>query len=113
MRHRLRLDATGSSSGAWLFGTSGRGHCARILTGLSGAGSRGWWRRGGTTGEFDSNVDPKSAALAIATLIDALAVEVTLGDDTVSPNYMLGATASVASRLLGADLKLRGTGDDV
>ena len=37
-------------------------------------------------------------------------MEATLGDDTVSPNYMLGASASVASRLLGADLKIRGTG---
>ena len=68
---------------------------------------------GKSTGEFDESVDPELAALAIATLIDALAVEVTLGDDTVSPNYMLGATASVASRLLGAELKLRGRGDDV
>jgi BetI-type transcriptional repressor, C-terminal len=65
------------------------------------------------TGEFGEDVDPESATLAIATLIDALAVEATLGDDTVSPNYMLGATASVASRLLGTELKLRGRGDDV
>jgi BetI-type transcriptional repressor, C-terminal len=66
---------------------------------------------GRASGEFDADVEPASTALAIATLIDALAVEVTLGDDTVSPNYMLGATASVASRLLGAELKLRGRDD--
>ncbi len=68
---------------------------------------------GKATGEFDESVEPRSTTLAIATLIDALAVEATLGDDTVSPNYMLDATASVASRLLGTELKLRGTGDDV
>jgi AcrR family transcriptional regulator len=68
---------------------------------------------GKASGEFDEDVDPETATLAIATLIDALAVEATLGDDTVSPNYMFGATASVASRLLGTELKLRGTADDV
>jgi hypothetical protein len=65
---------------------------------------------GSDAGEFDP-VDPEAAAVAIATLIDALAVEATLGDDTVSPNYMLGACASVAGRLLGTELKLRGGTD--
>lgn len=61
---------------------------------------------GSDAGEFDA-VDPEVAAVAIATLIDALAVEATLRDDTVSPNFMLGACASVAGRMLGTELKLR------
>jgi AcrR family transcriptional regulator len=61
---------------------------------------------GQSSGEFAVD-DARPAALAIASLIDALAVEATLGDDTVSPNFMLGASASVAGRLVGAELKLR------
>lgn len=66
---------------------------------------------GRAAGEFDV-ADAESAAIAIATLIDALAVEATLGDDTVSPNFMLGACASVAGRLVGAELKLRGRSEN-
>lgn len=61
--------------------------------------------------EFDV-ADPSSAADAIATLIDALAVEATLGDDTVSPNFMLGACASVAGQLVGVKLTLPSRTDD-
>ena len=50
--------------------------------------------------------DAQATGTAIATLIDALAVEATLGDDTVSPNFMLGATTDAAGRLVGAKLKL-------
>jgi hypothetical protein len=63
------------------------------------------------SGDFDVP-DPASTAIAIATLIDSLAVDATLRDDTVSPNYMFGASASVASRLLGAELKIRNRLDD-
>jgi AcrR family transcriptional regulator len=50
--------------------------------------------------------DAKATATAIATLIDALAVEATLGDDTVSPRFMLSATTAAAGRLVGAELRL-------
>jgi BetI-type transcriptional repressor, C-terminal len=63
------------------------------------------------SGDFDVP-DPDSTAVAIATLIDSLAVDATLGDDTVSPNYMFGASASVAGKLLGVELKLRSRLDD-
>jgi len=66
---------------------------------------------GRAAGAFDVP-DPESAAVAISTLIDALAVDATLRDDTVSPNYMFGLSASVAGRLVGAELKLPGRGDD-
>ncbi len=66
---------------------------------------------GRAAGEFDG-AEPGCSAVAIATLIDALAVEATLGDDTVSPNFMFGASASFASRLVGAELKLRGRSED-
>jgi AcrR family transcriptional regulator len=61
---------------------------------------------GRTSGAFDVE-DSLAIAIAISTLIDALAVGTTLGDDTVSPNFMMRAMASVSGRLLGAELKLR------
>ena len=61
---------------------------------------------GRDSGEF-LVADTDGAATAIATLIDALAVEATLGDTTVSPNFMLGACTSAAGRLVGAELQLR------
>ena len=61
---------------------------------------------GRDAGDFDVP-DPATTAAAISTLIDSLAVDATLRDDTVSPNYMFGASASVAGRLLGAELKIR------
>jgi AcrR family transcriptional regulator len=66
---------------------------------------------GRESGDFDVP-DPGTTAAAIATLIDSLAVDATLRDDTVSPNYMFGASASVAGRLLGAELKIRNRLDD-
>jgi hypothetical protein len=66
---------------------------------------------GRESGDFDVP-DPATTAAAIATLIDSLAVDATLHDDTVSPNYMFGASASVAGRLLGAELKIRNRQDD-
>jgi AcrR family transcriptional regulator len=66
---------------------------------------------GRESGDFDVP-DPATTAAAIATLIDSLAVDATLRDDTVSPNYMFGASASVAGRLLGAELKIRNRLED-
>jgi AcrR family transcriptional regulator len=62
-------------------------------------------------GEFEVE-DRDAATMAIATLIDSLAVQATLRDTTVSPNYMFRACASVAGQLLGAELTLRGRDGD-
>lgn len=62
-------------------------------------------RRGIETGEF-SVPDARVAAITIATLIDSMAVQATLGDTTVRPNYMLDACATVAGSLLGTTLHL-------
>ena len=65
---------------------------------------------GKASGEFEVE-DPASAVLAIAVLIDTLAVDATLGDTTVSPNYMFRAMIVAAGRLLGAELRLPGMSD--
>ena len=57
------------------------------------------------SGEF-AVTDVRSVAITIATLIDAMALQATLGDTTVRPNYMLDACATVASALLGTQLSL-------
>ncbi len=57
------------------------------------------------SGEF-SVPDARIAAVTIATLIDSMAVQATLGDSTVRPNYMLDACATVTGSLLGATLPL-------
>lgn len=64
-------------------------------------------RAGIEAGEFDVS-DHDATTMAIATLIDALAVQATLRDTTVSPNYMFRACASLAGQLLGTELTLRG-----
>ena len=56
-------------------------------------------------GAFDV-ADVEQATLAIATTIDALAVEATLEDDIVSPNFMFGACALFASRIVGSELRI-------
>jgi AcrR family transcriptional regulator len=62
-------------------------------------------REGVEEGEFAVS-DTRGAAITIATLIDALALQATLGDTTVRPNYMLDACVAVSGTLLGASLKL-------
>lgn len=62
-------------------------------------------RDGVEAGEFEVS-DPARVSLTIATLIDAMATNATLGDSTVRPNYMLDACVTVASELLGAELSL-------
>lgn len=65
----------------------------------------GMVREGVETGEF-SVPDVRRAALTIATLIDTMALQATLGDTTIRPNYMLDACVTVCGSLLGAPLKL-------
>lgn len=62
-------------------------------------------KRGVDAGEFSVS-DTRAAAVTIATLIDAMAVQATLGDTTIRPNYMLDACVTVSGTLLGAPLKL-------
>lgn len=67
---------------------------------------------GQAAGAFDV-ADSAQVALTIATAIDALAVEATLGDATVSPNFMFGAVVMVAGRLVGAELRIPERRSDV
>jgi AcrR family transcriptional regulator len=70
-------------------------------------------KEGVEAGEF-AVADTRMAALTIATLIDAMALQATLGDTTIRPNYMLDACVMVSGALLGAPLKLpklEGAGD--
>jgi hypothetical protein len=62
-------------------------------------------RDGVEAGEFLVS-DTRKAAITISTLIDAMALQVTLGDTTVRPNYMLNACVTVCGTLLGTPLKL-------
>lgn len=62
-------------------------------------------RDGVESGEF-SVPDTRRAAITISTLIDAMALQVTLGDTTIRPNYMLDACVTVCGTLLGAPLKV-------
>jgi AcrR family transcriptional regulator len=48
----------------------------------------------------------RTAAVTIATMIDSMSTQATLGDTTVRPNYALNAGVTVASALLGAPLRL-------
>ena len=71
-------------------------------------------RDGVEAGEF-SVPDTRRAAVTISALIDAMALQATLGDTTIRPNYMLDACVTVCGTLLGAPLKLpqlAGSGDD-
>jgi AcrR family transcriptional regulator len=62
-------------------------------------------RDGVEAGEF-SVPDTRRAAITISALIDAMALQATLRDTTIRPNYMLDACVSVCGTLLGAPLKL-------
>lgn len=55
-------------------------------------------------GEFDADVDPAQAALAIAALIDGLTVQTALGDPEVSVGRLTETVLRSAERLLGAEL---------
>jgi AcrR family transcriptional regulator len=62
-------------------------------------------REGIEEGEFNV-AEPRAVAITISTLIDALAMQATLGDTTVRPNYMLDASVTVCGCLLGTKLSL-------
>jgi AcrR family transcriptional regulator len=55
-------------------------------------------------GEFTEEIEPAEAAFAIASLIDALAVQVTLADPAVDPARMIAGCVDFSERLLGAEL---------
>ena len=59
---------------------------------------------GQATGEFDGSVDPAEAAFAIASLLDALAVQVTLADPAIDAERMVAISVDFAGRLLSAEL---------
>jgi AcrR family transcriptional regulator len=58
---------------------------------------------GQRAGEF-GDADPEDVAVVLASLIDGLAVQVTLGDPSVSKQTMLGQAVDIAERLLQTDL---------
>jgi len=62
-------------------------------------------QHGVDTGEFVVD-DVRSTAVTIGTLIDAMALQATLGDTTVRPNYMFDACVAVSSALLGTQLTM-------
>ena len=59
--------------------------------------------RGRVAGDFRVD-DVAQTTIALATIIDSLAVQATLGDPRVSPHFMLDTCVDCASRLLDADL---------
>jgi AcrR family transcriptional regulator len=60
-------------------------------------------RDGQRSGEF-GEADPDDVALVLASLIDGLAVQVTLGDPDVPKERMLTLVLDMAERLLGTEL---------
>lgn len=60
-------------------------------------------RDGQQAGEF-AEADPDDVALVLASLIDGLAVQVTLGDPAVSKERMLARATEIAELLLHAEL---------
>ena len=62
-------------------------------------------RSGVESGEF-TVPDPRIAAITIASLVDSMSLQATLGDATVRPNYMLDACVAVSGTLVGAKLSL-------
>ena len=60
-------------------------------------------RDGQRSGEF-GEADPDDAALVLASLIDGLAVQVTLGDPDVPKERMLALVLDMAERRLGSEL---------
>jgi AcrR family transcriptional regulator len=61
-------------------------------------------RDGQRAGEF-GDADPDDVALVLASLIDGLALQVTLGDPDVPKERMLARVLDIAERLLQADLE--------
>lgn len=61
-------------------------------------------RAGQASGYFDSRHSPAKVALVLASLLDGLALQATLGDAQVPPERMLELALESAERLLGVDL---------
>jgi AcrR family transcriptional regulator len=62
-------------------------------------------RDGGEAGEFDA-ADADDAAVVLASLLDGLAVQVTLGDSAIPPERMRELAVGAAELLLGCELPL-------
>ena len=61
-------------------------------------------REGQASGEFDSTRDPGEVALLLASLLDGLALQATLGDPEVGPDRLHKLTIEAVERFLGAEL---------
>lgn len=61
-------------------------------------------RDGQDTGEYATGSEPDRVALLLASLLDGLALQATLGDPQVSPERMCELVLETAERLLGAEL---------
>ncbi len=57
-------------------------------------------------GDFDRSRPPEAVALELASLLDGLALQATLGDPQVSPDRMLKLALEAAERLLGVSLEV-------
>lgn len=71
-----------------------------------------WWEliasliaAGQLEGEFDESLDVGDAALAIGALLDGLAVQVTLGSDSVPEGRMRSIALRMTGAILGAELE--------
>lgn len=61
-------------------------------------------RVGQERGDFAAEDDPERVATILASLLDGLAVQATLGDPSVPPEQMRSLTVEIAERLLGTEL---------
>jgi AcrR family transcriptional regulator len=61
-------------------------------------------REGRDAGEYTAESDPERVALLLASLLDGLALQATLGDPQVTPARMRELMLESAERLLGAEL---------
>lgn len=61
-------------------------------------------RAGQASGSFASTAPADQLAVALASLIDGLALQATLGDPTTTRGFMLDTCLLAAERILGADL---------
>jgi len=59
---------------------------------------------GQAAGEFDSELDVAEVAATLAALVDGLGVQVTLGDELVTPERMLATSVAFAEAQLRVDL---------
>jgi AcrR family transcriptional regulator len=66
-------------------------------------------RDGQASGEFDDGADPDEFATSLSGLLDGLGVQVTLGQPDVTPERMVDSCLSLASALLGRELRAERT----